>query len=422
MALTDPLTEEDSCSVHENGSMFDENDLLDSSAVDTGPDQQLTISGAAVVTGIDNTGVLSQHKRKRRLHSYEVNPSIRKRQQIRLLRKLCSLMEEYIARVGQQAVLVCCTPGTVQPHVYRVFGSQPLESVIRSHKSSIISDLEVALTNETSPHNDDSSPMFDLPALVADGLPVSLNKMTQAQLRCFIPEMLRFSTGKSKPGWGKPECRPVWWPEEVPWANVRSDVRDEETKKVNSWTHALRRVIFNCYRYHGREDLLPDYHQLSEDQLHEMAVQIQPDQFGQTLLKAISGADGSMLIEIDTGDSSNHSSQFIQLSDGSHARILHELPGGMKSGEHGKLLYLTQDSSHLLTDESQQLVLANCNDSLSMITLPASFYQSFMTTEYSQGAESTVEDNYQIISLTGQDDVQSDVSIKLEKNHSAHLC
>ena len=54
----------------------------------------------------------------------------------------------------------------------------------------------------------------------------------QAQLRNFIPEMLKFSTGKSKPGWGKPECRPLWWPPDVPWANVRSDVRDEDEKKL----------------------------------------------------------------------------------------------------------------------------------------------------------------------------------------------
>ena len=53
----------------------------------------------------------------------------------------------------------------------------------------------------------------------------------QAQLRAFIPEMLKYSTGRSKPGWGKPECRPVWWPNDVPWANVRSDVRSEEEKK-----------------------------------------------------------------------------------------------------------------------------------------------------------------------------------------------
>ena len=53
----------------------------------------------------------------------------------------------------------------------------------------------------------------------------------QAQLRAFIPEMLKYSTGRSKPGWGKHEYRPVWWPEDVPWANVRSDVRTEEMKK-----------------------------------------------------------------------------------------------------------------------------------------------------------------------------------------------
>lgn len=53
----------------------------------------------------------------------------------------------------------------------------------------------------------------------------------QAQLRNFIPEMLKYSTGRSKPGWGRPECRPVWWPSDLPWANVRSDARSDEEKK-----------------------------------------------------------------------------------------------------------------------------------------------------------------------------------------------
>ena len=53
----------------------------------------------------------------------------------------------------------------------------------------------------------------------------------QAQLRNFIPEMLKYSTGRSKPGWGRMECRPVWWPNDLPWANVRSDVRTDEDKK-----------------------------------------------------------------------------------------------------------------------------------------------------------------------------------------------
>lgn len=58
----------------------------------------------------------------------------------------------------------------------------------------------------------------------------------QAQLRNFIPEMLKYSTGRSKPGWGKEECRPHWWPDDLPWQNVRSDARTEEEKrKVKVW-------------------------------------------------------------------------------------------------------------------------------------------------------------------------------------------
>lgn len=55
--------------------------------------------------------------------------------------------------------------------------------------------------------------------------------MPQAQLRAFIPEMLKYSTGRGKPGWGKESCKPIWWPEDIPWANVRSDVRTEEQKQ-----------------------------------------------------------------------------------------------------------------------------------------------------------------------------------------------
>jgi len=29
--------------------------------------------------------------------------------------------------------------------------------------------------------------------------------------------------------------------------------------KQVSWTHALRQIVINCYKYHGREDLLPAF-------------------------------------------------------------------------------------------------------------------------------------------------------------------
>ena len=46
----------------------------------------------------------------------------------------------------------------------------------------------------------------------------------------FIPEMLKYSLRRGKPGWGQASKRPVWWPQDVPWANVRQDVRSPEEK------------------------------------------------------------------------------------------------------------------------------------------------------------------------------------------------
>jgi len=33
-----------------------------------------------------------------------------------------------------------------------------------------------------------------------------------------------------------------------------------------SWTHALREIVVNCYKYHGREDLLPRFTEEDDDQ------------------------------------------------------------------------------------------------------------------------------------------------------------
>ena len=68
----------------------------------------------------------------------------------------------------------------------------------------------------------------------------------QAQLRTFIPLMLKYSTGCGKPSWGKNECRPIWWPADVPWANVRSDVRTEDDKKKVATPHERTLSVPRC--------------------------------------------------------------------------------------------------------------------------------------------------------------------------------
>jgi nuclear respiratory factor 1 len=42
------------------------------------------------------------------------------------------------------------------------------------------------------------------------------------------------------------------------------DARTEEEKQKISWTHALRKIVINCYKYHGREDLLPAFSEEDE--------------------------------------------------------------------------------------------------------------------------------------------------------------
>lgn len=122
------------------------------------------------------------------------------------------------------------TPG--KPNTsYKVFGAKPLEDVVKNLKSIVMEELESALAQQAPPPPQEDPSLFELPPLIIDGIPTPVEKMTQAQLRAFIPLMLKYSTGRGKPGWGRESTRPAWWPSELPWANVRMDARTEEEKQ-----------------------------------------------------------------------------------------------------------------------------------------------------------------------------------------------
>ncbi|XP_054925976.2 DNA-binding protein P3A2-like isoform X2 [Dermacentor andersoni] len=251
--LSDPPSSPDS--------PFDDSDLLSSSTV---ADDVTTQLAAAGPIGVAAAAAIATGKKRKRPHTFETNPSIRKRQQTRLLRKLKATIDEYTTRVGQQAVVLAVTPGKPQNH-FKVFGAHPLETVVRACRGVLVGELEAALAQQAPPQAQDDPTLHELPPLVVDGIPTPVEKMTQAQLRAFIPLMLKYSTGRGKPGWGKESTRPLWWPSDLPWANVRSDARSEEDKQKVSWTHALRQIVINCYRFHGREDLLPAFEEDDKD-------------------------------------------------------------------------------------------------------------------------------------------------------------
>ncbi|XP_044135917.1 nuclear respiratory factor 1 isoform X5 [Bufo gargarizans] len=284
--------DEDSPSSPEDTS-YDDSDILNSTAAD-----EITAHlAAAGPVGMAAAAAVATGKKRKKPHIFESNPSIRKRQQTRLLRKLRATLDEYTTRVGQQAIVLCISPSKPNP-VFKVFGAAPLENVVRKYKSMILEDLETALAEHAPVQQDINS---DLPPLTIDGIPVSVDKMTQAQLRAFIPEMLKYSTGRGKPGWGKESCKPIWWPDDIPWANVRSDVRTEEQKQRVSWTQALRTIVKNCYKQHGREDLLYAFEDQQTQQVataHGIAHLVP----SQTVVQTISNPDGTVsLIQVGTG-------------------------------------------------------------------------------------------------------------------------
>ena len=90
---------------------------------------------------------ISSTKKRRRSYAFETNPSIRKRQQTRILRKLKQNIEEYSLRVGQQAMVLIATPGKSQNN-FRAFGAKPLEDVVRNMRAVILAELETALSRQ----------------------------------------------------------------------------------------------------------------------------------------------------------------------------------------------------------------------------------------------------------------------------------
>ncbi|EFN68783.1 DNA-binding protein Ewg [Camponotus floridanus] len=250
----DRISDDDDDEPSSGSETYEEGDLL-SAAMGDDVTAQLAAAGPV---GVAAAAAIVSAKKRKRPHSFETNPSIRKRQQNRLLRKLRQTIDEFATRVGQQAVVLVATPGKPNSS-YKVFGAKPLEDVVKNLRTTIMEELENALAQQAPPPLQEDPTLYELPPLIIDGIPTPVEKMTQAQLRAFIPLMLKYSTGRGKPGWGRDSTRPPWWPKELPWANVRMDARSEDEKQKISWTHALRQIVINCYKFHGREDLLPAF-------------------------------------------------------------------------------------------------------------------------------------------------------------------
>ncbi|KAL6449196.1 hypothetical protein ACFW04_000697 [Cataglyphis niger] len=332
----DRISDDDDDEPSSGSETYEEGDLL-SAAMGDDVTAQLAAAGPV---GVAAAAAIVSAKKRKRPHSFETNPSIRKRQQNRLLRKLRQTIDEFATRVGQQAVVLVATPGKPNSS-YKVFGAKPLEDVVKNLRNVIMEELENALAQQAPPPLQEDPTLYELPPLIIDGIPTPVEKMTQAQLRAFIPLMLKYSTGRGKPGWGRDSTRPPWWPKELPWANVRMDARSEDEKQKISWTHALRQIVINCYKFHGREDLLPAFSE-EDDKSNVLIQQATPHssshpshssnqgqsggqsqqqqtmtaQYPTAVLQTITNPDGTVsIIQVDP------STPIITLPDGTTAQV-----------------------------------------------------------------------------------------------------
>ena len=248
---------------------FDAGELLNLTAL--GHDDIILKLVAAGPTGVAAAAALMTSRKRMRCFDFEPDPCARKRQCSKLLRRMSDLVDELCdlgSERGLQAAVATFVPASGnRSRKFKMFGSAPLTAALRKRGVDIAADMGEALdtaARATSARSRSREPpdkvgeesLHELPPLLFDGIPTTFSKMTQAQLRTFIPNMLKYSTGRSKPGWGDDRMKPPWWPEEVVWANVRSDTRTEEQRRALSWTEALRKIVLSCYQYHGRMDLL----------------------------------------------------------------------------------------------------------------------------------------------------------------------
>ncbi|CAH0695541.1 unnamed protein product [Spodoptera exigua] len=375
--LSGASDDDDECASSPTGSTYDDSADLIKNAMSDEVTKQLAAAGPV---GMAAAAAIASSKKRKRPHSFETNPSVRKRHQNRLLRKLRQTIEEFATRVGQQAVVLVATPG--KPNTsYRVFGAKPLEDVVRNLRCMIMEELENALAQQApAPPQEDPS-LFELPPLIIDGIPTPVEKMTQAQLRAFIPLMLKYSMVRGKPGWGRESTRPPWWPKDLPWANVRMDARTEDEKQKMSWTHALRQIVINCYKYHGREDLLPAF---TEDD--EKGPPTQPmSQYAPAVLQTITNPDGTVsLIQVDPSNS------IITLPDGTTAQVIHSGEGGAGiqalDGDGAVAVDLNAVAEATLNHDGQIILTGEDGHVSGVITVPvsASVYQSMVASMQQQ--------------------------------------
>lgn len=92
-----------------------------------------------------------------------------------------------------------------------------------------------------------------------------------------------------------------------------------------SWTHALRQIVINCYRFHGREDLLPAFEEDDKDKGSKSPTPPQLSQQQQPVTEATLSTAPSVRIDkvqwSTVSDSNNGNVQVCELKQEARKRL-----------------------------------------------------------------------------------------------------
>ncbi|KAK0175854.1 hypothetical protein PV328_000053 [Microctonus aethiopoides] len=116
-----------------------------------------------------------------------------------------------------------------------------------------VDDSMMAATGEVEPVGEsnvnDSSMIYNLPLLFANGYPTSLETISLPQLEKFITFMVQCSVNHDRV---QLISKPLWWPKEVEFSIpfVRPKILGD------NWMGNLKKLVFQCYTYHKSEYLL----------------------------------------------------------------------------------------------------------------------------------------------------------------------
>ena len=117
----------------------------------------------------------------------------------------------------------CAVVNVTREGVLKTHGSRNLVEVLKAAGSELLNSS--SWNDEETEHANSIQERTCIPKLDKP-----LRFMTLHDLRSLIPLLLQSSSGAGRIGWGKEGMTPEWWPQQVPFENVRQKPQNFEGK------------------------------------------------------------------------------------------------------------------------------------------------------------------------------------------------